>query len=446
MSRNWRKVASRRGLAALAVLSLITLGTSLAATPAVAGSGSFPMAFNPETTPGYTVNTYTTKDVLTPACPQALAGTPGSDPASKVINTGPGITNTFAPGGVVHYTYLDDPHTNGGTQNFTIQDCEVVYPANFFKMGDFNASGQLINSAITKQALSQNGTQVDGASLSGIVTSSVGNIYFTWTVPADVTAGWVCNFARDIRNNHGGGGNRKVPPTCFQITGGGGPNPNVTPAIWLGYADELHNGTGTMFVPWAGDPANEVFLGCTIAPMTGGCFTYDSGAIRIDNPPGNTALTLTTAYVDISTSSAYSGTPLTCRFQIWGSFLPATVNPGQDMVLTQTGSLGPPQPAQCARSVDPTFLSMTNFDTSEGPLDYIDNNPNPNTPHINCDKSLIAPPAIHLIFTSGTTSMTLDITDSAFVLDTGGTDRFGCTGGDEAMAWTLVPASQIVSS
>jgi hypothetical protein len=82
--------------------------------------------------------------------------------------------------------------------------------------------------------------------------------------------------------------------------------------------------------------------------------------------------------------------------------------------------------------VDRPFL---NFDTSEGPFDTID------PPFSNCDPTLIPFPVITLTFSNG---MTLTVTDTAEILNTGGTDRFACIGLEEATPWTAVPPSDIV--
>jgi hypothetical protein len=420
------------------------------AAPSGAAKDSFPRSFSPETATGFT-NTFSTKEPLSPKCPEALAATPGSDPASKVLNNALNTADSFKPGGTVHYTYLDNPHTNGGTQNFTIQDCVVVYPAGFFTAGDFDPdTGVLTSTALSKHDLSKGGTQIDGASLSGI-NSSVGNIYFAWTSPQSVAPGsWVCNFARDIANNHGGAGNRKVPPTCYKVPGASGtttssstssststtvkPFTNVTPDILLGYADELHDVAFTP-TPWAGDPGIH-YLGCVDG--SAGCTAFDAGAIRVDNPITNGPLTLTGAFVTVT------GVNGSCVFQPWGAFLPETAGAGESFVLTQTGTLGPPQPAQCSGSIDPPLWPITNFDTSEAPGDVIDRTTNPVTIAINCPPNPPSDDVITLQFQNSFGTYTLTVTDADRILTTGGYDRSGCTNQDEATPWTPVAPSNVV--
>lgn len=202
------------------------------------------------------------------------------------------------------------------------------------------------------------------------------------------------------------------------------PGTAATPAIHLGYADTLHD-FGNRFVPspWQGDPG-VVFLGCTAGTTECGP-AYDGGAIRIDNPPSNPPLTLTSASVVIGP----------CTFTPWGTFLPATAGPGQSMILTQTGLLGPPQPPPCDGRVSPADRPITNFDTSEGPFDTID------PPFSNCDPNLVPPPVITLTFSNG---FALTVTDAEEVLNTGGVDRFACTGQAEGTPWTAVASSNIV--
>jgi len=201
----------------------------------------------------------------------------------------------------------------------------------------------------------------------------------------------------------------------------------TTPDIYLGYADTLHGfASGTQFTPdpWQGDPG-VVFMGCTEGLQE--CGRYDGGAIRIDNPLTNAALTLVDASVDVSN----------CHFAPWVSFLPATAGPGGTFVLTQTGILGPPQPPPCDGRVSFADRPLTNFDTSEGPFDTID------PPFSNCDPTLVPFPVINLTFSNG---MKLTVTDTAEVLTTGGVDRFACSGVEEAAAWTAVPGGDVVRS
>ncbi len=175
--------------------------------------------------------------------------------------------------------------------------------------------------------------------------------------------------------------------------------------------------------PWQGDPG-VVFLGCAAsAPECGG--DYEAGAIRIDNPPTNPALTLTAASVTIGP----------CTFTPWGQFLPATVGPGQILILTQTGVLGPPQPPPCDASLPPVLRPYFNFDTALGPFD--------NPPNFNCDPALVPFPVITLTFANG---FTLTVTDTQEVLNAGGANRFVCQGLPNSAPWTPVSPQSISRS
>ena len=216
----WRAAARGRSSRArwLSVLGAALLAVPLLAAvqgTAAAAPGGYPQAYNPETAAGFT-NTFTPPThSLAPRCPQAIAATPGSDPAEIHLNGALNTADSFVVGGKIHYVYSDNPH--GAAFNFTIQTCQVAYPAAFFTASDFDrVTGVLTNPAFSKQDLVKNGTPVDGASLDGISVAQ-GNIYFSWTVQPTSAGTWVCNFARDIRANHGGGGNRKARPSCFQV-------------------------------------------------------------------------------------------------------------------------------------------------------------------------------------------------------------------------------------
>lgn len=202
-----------------------------------------------------------------------------------------------------------------------------------------------------------------------------------------------------------------------------------TPAIFLGYADTLHEDVRPIVPdPWRGDPG-VTFLGCRDKTEECGG-SYDAGAVRIDNPATNPTLTLVDAYVDIGP----------CRYQPWGQFFPATVGPGGTLILTQTGMLGLPQPAPCNASMNPSLRPILNFATSYGPFDTYD--PNAHPPYfINCDPNRVPAPVIVLTFSNG---MTLTVTDADEVLSTGGVNRWACTGLTAGAPWTPVPAANVV--
>lgn len=211
-----RRVASRAVRLGVLVAGGTGLVLALSTATALAGpgSGSYPQAYNPESAAGFT-NTYTPPtDTLNPACPDGISGTPGSDPASVALNSALNGASNFVAGDEIHYVYADNPH--GAAFDFAIQTCQVTYPASFFSPSDFDANGVLTGN-FSKSDLDSNGTPIDGAELDGISDPS-SNIYFSWTVPSGLAPGtWVCNFARDIDDDHSGGGNRKATPTCVQV-------------------------------------------------------------------------------------------------------------------------------------------------------------------------------------------------------------------------------------
>jgi hypothetical protein len=208
-------IGAGRVAAFAALVGGLAVSLVVGSQAAFAGGGGFPRAYSPEVAPFN--NTFTSPtESLSPKCPQGIVGTPGSDPASLALNAG--LSSDLSSGGNVHFVYGDDAH--GSAFGFTIQICAVVYPASFFTGADFDpVTGVLINPSFSKNVLDSSGTEVDGASLSGI-SNPEGDIYFSWTTPNTVPQGsWVCSFARDVDSDHGGGGNRKVSPTCFQVRG-----------------------------------------------------------------------------------------------------------------------------------------------------------------------------------------------------------------------------------
>jgi hypothetical protein len=424
---------------------MVLLLTLTASGPAAfAGNqGTFPMAFNPETAQGFT-NTFTgPPTVLSPHCPNGIDATPGSFPASKVLNTvlNNGAT-TFNVGDQVHYTYTDNPH--GTAFNFTIQDCEVVYPPGFFQTSDFNpTTGVLINPAFTKSVLDKNGTMVDGAALSGI-SNPEGNIYFSWTVqPAD-PGSWICNFARDIRDDHGGGGNRKVPPTCIQV---GQPTPK--PPVFVGYTDSFRPTPPNTPSIWACLPGpvcqpgvtnlnthgvQITFIGCDIfglpATVPPACDTsgFDGGGIRIDNPSSTQSMVISGGMVNIS------GPAGNCLYAPWNSSFPVTVPPNGTLVLSETGASQSGFGIVCG---DTSETPNDNFDTSEA-------NAVTNTGG-SCVRETSPPVDPQISITAsvgGSTPTNFSYSDTNQILNTGGIDQGACppgAGTHEVQDWSAIP-------
>jgi hypothetical protein len=189
------------------------------------------------------------------------------------------------------------------------------------------------------------------------------------------------------------------------------------PRIFVAYVDNFHDpsiGESIPFrpSPWQGDP-NVVYVGC---PDEATCGKFDGGAIRIDNPSENTVTKSVTA------ASVVIGA---CTFTPWTALLPQSFGPGKKLVLTQTGILGPPMPGPCRDAIDPAVWPYTNFDTSERAGDSRDKG------IYNCDLAGPAP-VINLTFGDGTA---LAISDTAKILNTGGSDSHACFGRNEAHPW-----------
>lgn len=406
---------------------------------AMAGNqGTFPMLFNPETATNFT-NTFTNQATLSPECPNGIAGTPGSDPATKVLNTvlNQGAT-TFAAGSLVHYTYNDDAHTTAF--GFTIQDCEVVYPPGFFgtvnPQNNFDpVTGVLTNPAFSKNVLDQGGTMVDGAALSGFSQPN-GSIYYSWgPVPSEPAGSWICNFARDIKDNHGGGGNRKVTPTCFQV-GGVTPRPTVS----VGYADSFRpseSGTNTPS-PWECAPSptgcqagvvdtnsNDVpvtFVGCDFIGATSPCDGqgFDGGGIMVDNPSSTQSMSVSAASVTID------GPGGNCVYTPWNSPITIPAVPANgSLILSETGSIASGVGSPCG---DVTATPHDNFDTSEA-----NDVTNPGGACV-LSPTAVVPQISITVSIGGGSPMTYTYSDTNEILNTGGTDIGDCPPGTGGMS------------
>ena len=399
-----------------AVVALVAVGVMTGAQSASAGNGKgFPRAYHAETAAGYTNTITLPTAVLKPKCPEAIMSTPGSFPATKTLNgngTDGGLNtpSSFYVGGTVHYVYHDNPH--GTRFNFTIQDCEVAYPSNFFTVSDFDpATGVLTNPAFTKQMLSKDGTPVDGAALSGI-SNPKALIYFSWTVQPEPVGTWMCNFARDIGANHGGKGNRKAIPTCFQVT-----SPPIT---FLGYTDSFRTTPGpTTPTLWAGANNSHgvpvTFVGCALPlePKACGDAGFDGGAIRFDNPSLTETMT-----VQISNSSVVIGP---CDYTPWSGLPNQVVPAGGTLILSETG--GTPLPG-CG---DVGAAANDNFDTSEA-NEAISSKP--------CVADS-AVPVIHMTIGNGAGSLTpYTFLDTNQILNTHGIDPGTCNGANETEDWS----------
>ena len=163
--------------------------------------------------------------------------------------------------------------------------------------------------------------------------------------------------------------------------------------VYVGYADSLRAQATNFPTPWAGSPQT-VFEGCT--PVT--TCVYDSGAVRIVNNTGKTVLVNSVA-VHVST----------CTFSFW---VPATLAPGADLIVTQTASGEAPG-------------------CTPGQMDTSDIGPGGSSWVGVCTQSGVVP-TVDVTVNGKTTSYT----DSGLVLNTGGHD--GACDGNESIQWTVI--------
>jgi len=240
-----RETPFRRRLGRAVGAGLIVAGTligALAVTSTTASAADYDPASNGFTPDG--VNSFGAEDALNASCPEAILATPGSGPANKAITGGwTGQAANFAAGGTIQYTYWDNP--NADSRNFNIEDCVVRYPASKFSAAEFDATtGELLTS-YTKQQLVDDAVELDKATLTQVDRSGT-FITYKWSAPdpSKLTPGsWICNIARDTSTGHGGDGNRKVNPICFQVPLTSVPRPTITPS------DPCGSGNATVTIP-----------------------------------------------------------------------------------------------------------------------------------------------------------------------------------------------------
>jgi len=205
----------------------------------------------------------------------------------------------------------------------------------------------------------------------------------------------------------GGGGTGSGNGASGGANGGGGSTTSTGVEIFVAYADTFRASGKRLPTPWDGSP-NVTFVGCgtqeitdpdahTCATNAAGTAEYDSGAIRVDNDTSS-PLRISNANVEIGT----------CTYNPWPG-LNATIQPGNTLILTQTGGQSP-----CGDVNGPY-----NFDTSESHL------------AAGCkDDNLI--PIITLSINGATTVLS----DTNQVLNTGGSDGGDCSpSGSEFHDW-----------
>jgi hypothetical protein len=194
--------------------------------------------------------------------------------------------------------------------------------------------------------------------------------------------------------------------------------PPGKPHVFLGYVDEAANNHGSPSAhpnPWKGSPG-VIFVGCgfggtNACPKEAGFDLYDAGAIRIDATTESGALNVTGGKVVIGP----------CAYEPWPG-LNVTAQPGQSLILTQTGK------HQCT----PTATAeQTNFDTSESFLKSSQYQEFLKTGKCSNDGFI---PSITLTING----QTLTLSDKGQVLNTGGLDPDICTGVSEVREWSQI--------
>jgi len=195
-------------------------------------------------------------------------------------------------------------------------------------------------------------------------------------------------------------------------------SPPGKPHIFVGYADTaVNNNTGPNEHPnpWLGS-ANVIFIGCGFGgtdncPKANGVDQYDAGAIRIEATSESGSLSVTGAKVVVGP----------CTYEPWPG-LNATVQPGQSLVLTQTGK------HQCTSTAT---AEQDNFDTSESFLKSTQYQEFLTTGRCSNDGFI---PAIALTINGQTTTLH----DNGQVLNTGGFDPDICTKSTEFREWSQI--------
>jgi len=187
----------------------------------------------------------------------------------------------------------------------------------------------------------------------------------------------------------GGGASSGDPGTT---TGAGGSTGAVH--LFLGYADLYRANGAAVPSPWSGS-AGVTFVGCnstlvadpgaTCNKTSGGKDDYDAGALRFDNGSSGP---VTIANVTVQIGS--------CFYNPWRG-LNVTLQPGNTLILTQTGGSNP-----CGEDVGPD-----NFDTSES--------------NATCTNKELIP-----VITMSINGTTTTVADTGQILNTGGADKGDC--------------------
>jgi len=177
--------------------------------------------------------------------------------------------------------------------------------------------------------------------------------------------------------------------------------PPGKPHIFVGYVDEAANNHGSPTAhpnPWNGAPG-VIFVG---APVSGSLF--DAGAIRIEATSESGTVSVTGGKVVIGS----------CTYEPWPG-LNKTVAPGQNLILTQTGS-----EKRCSTA---STAEQSNFDTSESAFQH--------QTTLSCTADGLIP-EIELTING----QTVTLQDTGQVLNTGGIDDDICLSTSEVREWS----------
>ena len=195
--------------------------------------------------------------------------------------------------------------------------------------------------------------------------------------------------------------------------------PFTVPKMLAGYADGYRTVSTDHPNPWQGSD-NVVFAGCnyntpSTCSMGANGPIYDAGAVMLINSTAHSMI--------VTDATVIAGD---CQYHPWPS-LDATVPPGGDLILTQTGA-----PAPCPGTGG---QQAQNFDTSElnhapGTAKCTDNN------------------GLHPVFEATVDSVPFEWTDEHQILNTGGVDPGApvCGAHNETEQWVLEPAGHVRTS
>jgi hypothetical protein len=197
--------------------------------------------------------------------------------------------------------------------------------------------------------------------------------------------------------------------------------PAGAPIIYVAYADGAandHGGASGIPSPWKGSPG-VTFIGCGFGgkdscPTSNGVDVYDAGAVRVEATASSGAVAVTGASVTVGP----------CKYEPWPG-LNSTVQPGQSLILTQTGK------HKCASS---SSAEQDNFDTSESFLMSPQYQQFLKTGSCSNDGYI---PAIALTLNGKTTTFN----DTGQVLNNAGIDNDICKKTSEAVNWVQLPSN-----